>query len=299
MKVVFNDDTHTYWLGDKKLVSVTQLLKKHGLSTNYTGVDDEVLKRVAERGTMIHKEIETYNKTGEIGFTSELQDYIEICNDLEFKPDNSEIILPNGEIDADKLDDYIFAGTADIIGHSKYGSTLVDIKTTSKVDHRACSWQLSLYERLAGVVFDKFFVFHLGKDSKAVPIAKIPAQEIDRLLWCEKNGEIYREPGLVISSDLVAQAEQAERELQIAEEVRKNAEATAKEYRQKLYDLMSEQAIASWETADKSMLVTRVAPATKTTIDSKRLKAELPDIAEQYGKTSEVSGYVKITIRGA
>ena len=45
------------------------------------------------------------------------------------------------------------------------------------------------------------------------------------------------------------------------------------------------------------MLVTRIEPSTKTTIDSEKLRADLPEIAEKYSKTSNVKGYVKITVR--
>lgn len=45
------------------------------------------------------------------------------------------------------------------------------------------------------------------------------------------------------------------------------------------------------------MLVTRIEPSTKTTIDSERLRADLPEIAERYEKVSAVKGYVRITIR--
>jgi len=47
------------------------------------------------------------------------------------------------------------------------------------------------------------------------------------------------------------------------------------------------------------MLITCVAPTTKTSIDSTKLKKEMPEIAEKYSKTSTVSGYVKITLREA
>ncbi len=37
----------------------------------------------------------------------------------------------------------------------------------------------------------------------------------------------------------------------------------------------------------------------QTSIDSAKLKKEMPEIAEKYSKTSTVSGYVKITLREA
>ena len=299
MRVVFNEAEHTYTLGEKTLISVTQLLKKHGLATNYSGVSEEVLEKAANKGTLIHKEIEDYIKTGAVGFTSELSDYIDITAELGFKAEDSEIILPAGEIPEDKADEYFYAGTADLIGKISDGYVLADLKTTAKVDKRAYAWQLALYERLCGVKFDKLYIFHLGKNSKAIPIERVSDEEVDRLLECERNGEIYSEPGLIVANELLARAQEAELELKRAEEAKKEAEATAKEYRQKLYEAMKQQNLSSFETADKSMLITRVAETTKISIDSAKLKKELPEIAEKYSKTSTVSGYVKITIREA
>lgn len=299
MRVIFNETDHSYTFGDKPLISVTQLLKKHGLSTDYSNVDAEILEKAANKGTAVHKEIENYNKSGEVGFTSELVDYIDITNELQFTADDSEVILPCGEIPDEDIDKYLYAGTADLIGKTPDGYVLVDIKTTQKVDMRACAWQLSLYEKLAGVKFAKMYIFHLGKKSKAIPVERIPEEEVERLLECERKGEIYKEPGLLVTAELIACAQQAEAELKLAEEAKKAAEETAKQYRQQLYDAMRKQNMASWETADKSMLITCVAPTTKTSIDSTKLKKELPEIAEKYSKTSTVSGYVKITLREA
>lgn len=297
MRVDFRESDHTYWLGKKQLISVTSLLRKHGLQTDYTGIDPEVLKKAADKGTAVHKEIEDYIKNGDAGFTSELIDYINMTEELGFTPDDSEVILPAIDIPDEKIDDYFFAGTADLIGFMDGNPVLVDIKTTAKADKKACAWQLSLYERLCGFKFSKLFMFHLGKDSKPIPIERIPSDKIDRLLECEKNGEIYKEDGLVIASDLLERAQQAELILKQAEADKAAAETTAKEYRQMLYETMGSQNISSWETLDKSMLITRVEPTTQTTIDGTSLKKDLPEIAAKYSKTSSKKGYVRITLR--
>lgn len=297
MEVVFDEKQHIYKLGNRILISVTRLLKKHGLSTDYSGIDAEILQKAAQKGSMIHKEIEDYIKHGTIGFTKEFSDFIDIALDLRFVVKGSEVILPAGFIPKERADEYICAGTADLIGYTSAGAVLVDIKTTAKIDKRACAWQLSLYERLAGIKYAAMYVFHLGENSRAIEIERIPEKEIDRLLECERNGEIYHEPGLVVAGDLIACAEAAERELKLAEATAKAAKTAAEKYRQQLYGLMGQQGISSWETLDKSMLITRVAPSTKTTIDSEKLRADLPEIAEKYSKTSNVKGYVKITIR--
>lgn len=298
MRVVFNEEQHTYWLGDKRLISVTSLLKKHGLSIDYSAVNPDVLEKAAKKGTAVHSEIEEYIKNGAVGFTPEFMGYVDLADELEFVAEKSEIVLPCGDIPDTEIDNYIIAGTADIIGKSKDGLTLVDIKTTQKVDMRSCTWQLSLYERLANVKFDRMYIFHLREDAiKAIPIERIPAAEIDRLLECERNGEIYHEPGLVVANELVELFENAERELKLAEATAEAAKEAAQKYRQQLYELMEKQGVSSWETPDKTILITRVAPSTKPTIDSANLKKDLPEIAAKYTKTSNVKGYVKITIR--
>lgn len=43
--------------------------------------------------------------------------------------------------------------------------------------------------------------------------------------------------------------------------------------------------------------VTYVAPTTKTTIDSKALKKDKPDVYKKYAKTSNVKASVRITVK--
>jgi hypothetical protein len=192
----------------------------------------------------------------------------------------------------------LVAGTADIMAHATRGRVLADIKTSLTVDKEACAWQLSLYERLSGEVFTDFVVFHLCENSKAIPIARKSSEEVDKLLEAERNGTLYQKPCLLVDLELLALARQAETALKQAEASKKEAEEVAKEYRQKLYEAMGEQGIKSWETTDQSMLITRIEPTTRTSIDGDKLKKDLPDIhAKYYTKKSNVSGSVRITIR--
>ena len=52
----FDEEWHTFKLDGKILPSVTRLLD----DGSYDNVDPEILKRACERGTLIHKEVETY-----------------------------------------------------------------------------------------------------------------------------------------------------------------------------------------------------------------------------------------------
>lgn len=297
---IFNKADHTYTLDGKVLISVTQLMRKHGLAPSYEGIDEEVLRRKAERGSLIHEEIERYIKHGEIGFTSEQEDFARFVSELGITNMRSEEIVNND----------LVAGTADLMairtlkseqGVEYINRVLVDYKTSVNVNKEAVSWQLSLYEHLSGEQFDEFYVFHLlehSEKSKYIPLEHIPAEEVEKLLQCEREGTIYQPRALSVPSELLAAAQEAERAVKVAEAIKKEAEARAVTIRQQLIEAMEAQGIKSFETADKSMLITYVEPSIRETIDSTRLKKERPEVAAEYSKKSTVKASVRITVRG-
>ena len=69
----FNEGTHTYIdkATGKEVISATQLMAEQGLAPDYSSVDEDYLKQCADRGKLIHKEIEDFIETGKIGFTKE------------------------------------------------------------------------------------------------------------------------------------------------------------------------------------------------------------------------------------
>lgn len=296
-KAIFNKADHTYTLDGKVLISVTQLMRKHGLAPSYEGIDKEVLRRKAERGTLIHEEIERYIKRGEIGFTDEQGDFIRFASELGLYNMHAEEIV----------NDDLVAGTADLMatrtlkseqGVEYISSVLIDYKTSVSVDKEAVRWQLSLYERLSGKKFDEFYAFHLCEKSKYIPLEHIPAEEVEKLLECERKGEIYQPRTLTVPSELLAAAQEAERAVKLAEANKKVAEANAATIRAQLIEAMEAQGIKSFETADKSMLITYVEPSIRETIDSMRLKKERPEVAAEYSKKSTIKASVRITVRG-
>lgn len=291
-RAIFNKENHTYTLDGKILISVTQLMRKHGLAPDYSGINETVLQRKAERGTLIHEEIERYIKHGELGFTSEQDDFIGFAKELGLKNIRSEQIVNND----------LVAGTIDLMAERVAGKAtikvLADYKTGTTVDKEAVRWQLSLYERLSGEKFDEFYVFHLCEKSKYIPLEHIPAEEVEKLLECERKGEIYKPRTLMVPSELLAAAEQAERAVKVAEAAKKEAEANANEIRAQLIAAMEAQGIKSFETADKSMLITYVAPSVRQGLDGELLKKEHPELAQKYVKTSTVKASVRITVRG-
>ena len=85
-RVFFDPLSHTYLMGDKILTGVTTLMRKHGLSPDYSGIPKATLDKAAEEGTAIHKEIEDYDNGLSVLRTPLIEDYIALCqqNGLKF-----------------------------------------------------------------------------------------------------------------------------------------------------------------------------------------------------------------------
>lgn len=285
--LVFDPQTHTYTLDGKTLISVTQLMEKHGLSPNYNGVDEEVLKASAERGTLIHKEIEGFIKKGEIGFTDEVAQFVSYVRDNNIAIGGSEVVLHND----------LVAGTTDLVILEGKEVAFADIKTTSTLHKDSVAWQLSLYAYLSGLAHKDYgYAYHFSKDGlKVVKIDLKPMEEVEKLLECERKGEIYRQE-LVIEGFELAKFYEAEQIIIKAKEEQKRAEETQKEVYEAILKAMEEQGVKTYET--DTMKITYVAPTTRVTLDTARLKKENPLVAKAYEKETETKASLRVTLKG-
>ena len=288
--IEFNPETHEYFSDGKKLISVTQLMRKHGLSPDYSGVPASVLAAKAERGTLVHQEIETYIKTGETGCTAECAEFSDYCKREGIEPTASETIVYND----------IAAGTIDLVymqGGKRY---LADYKTTAAIHADAVAWQLSIYKALlvdmCGMVIDGLKVFHFpeGGALSVRDIPEKPAEEVKRLLQCERDGVPYTQ-ALAGSGSAIAELAAVEAIIKVIDEQKKEAEARAQELRAAILDAMKKNAVTSYET--DSIRITYVAPYTRASIDTARLKKERPEVYAEYQKETTVKETLKITLK--
>ena len=286
----FEEETHRYFDGEKELISVTRLMTKHGLAPDYSGVPEFILRAKAERGSLIHKEIEDYIKTGEIGFTPECGEFVDYIAQSGATVTGSEKLVNND----------ICAGTVDLFlidadGHS----WIADIKTTSKIHWEAVAWQLSIYNALSGYTATRFSVFYFERNSalKVKDVIPKSAEEVERLFECEREGKMFfpKVPAIICDTEIAELAE-IERVIAEAERTKKEAEAREKAIKDAIIKAMEQNGIT--DPIDLGDLhITYVAPYEKKTIDSARLKKELPDIAAEYTKTSTVGASVRISFK--
>ncbi len=77
--------------------------------------------------------------------------------------------------------------------------------------------------------------------------------------------------------------------------LKKELEDQEKQLKQDLVKAMEAYGIKSFE--NDLIKMTYVAPTTRSTIDSTKLKKDHPDIVQQYSKTSNVSASVRVTVK--
>lgn len=291
-ELIFKEDTHQYFKDGKELISVTTLMQKHGLAPKYDGVPSEVLNAKAARGSLVHKEIEDYIKDGSIGFTAELSDFIANVNNNAVEVLKSEFRVFND----------VVAGTVDLLLY-KDGYIIADIKTTATLHKDAISWQLSIYAYLLeqinpSIKIKKGQAYHFNKDGvlNVVDITLKPFNEVARLLECEAKGELYQQ-ALAVNDNQLAQLVELETLIKTIEEQKKTAEAQAQELRALIMASMEANGVKKFE--NERITLTYVEPTTRSSIDSTKLKKEMPAVAEQYTKVSNVKASLRITLKEA
>ena len=285
--IIFNEKDHEYIREGKTLISVTQLLHKHGLAPDYAAVPEEVLERAAEKGHSIHKEIELFVKEGKEPESNEAKNVVEWMRSC-FAKGRAEVIVGND----------IVAGTYDF--RDDLTGNLYDWKTTYQKDERYWSWQLSLYDYLDGKHTNNLFVGWLrGNEIQFIPVRRHEDSEIERLFQCERDGIEFKE-----DPNPVALANSQElTEIAYLEDFINNLNAKIDELKAKKNELtkgllqqMKDNSIKTLETP--RMKITVKDAYVKKSVDSKKLKEEMPEVYAKYAKETHVGESLTITMKG-
>lgn len=122
----FDERFHVYRLNGEIIPSVTKIICTVA-GKDLSHIPPEILKKAAERGTAIHKEIETG-----------------VVQSVEAKWIEQNIVRASCKFEQQFyhiIDDFTYAGTADIVA----SDTLFDIKTQKEADVLSWALQLNLY----------------------------------------------------------------------------------------------------------------------------------------------------------
>jgi hypothetical protein len=140
--LIFDEKSHTYWVGKVKHDSVTKIIQELGLSRDYSGISSFY----AERGRAVHKAVELIDKgtLDESSVSDLVRPYVaayrKFLEESGYRPHAWEVGLHHPVLR--------FAGTIDKVGYlPKIGLGIMDIKTASSVDP-SVDEQLCAYDML-------------------------------------------------------------------------------------------------------------------------------------------------------
>ena len=299
--VLFNEELHEYWLGDKQLSGISEVLRRQLYPNMYSAIPKRILEMAANYGTSVHKSIEDFQKNWINDGTQELQDFIQICKENNLIHEASEYTVTDGKHWASNIDQVFRSGDDTF--------TIADVKTYSKMTpekQELARYQLSCYamfleQQVKGAKVDRLFIIHLRNKQMAsgkvehiaelIPVERIPADICKELLDCELKGTQFKNPFSVPddialqicrAKELIAKKNEAEEEL-----------ATIKA---NILSSMEFLDVRTWVT--DNVRVTRKMPTTRFSFDLKRFKEAHSEITDydDFMKTSNVAGSLLVAI---
>ena len=174
----YDEDTHTYFVDGVVVPSITQLLKIK-YPKKYEGINSDILKKAANRGTLVHNLIQLYEELGldncDVEQGDQLKHYIQLkkCEQFEVLGCEVPIIL--------RYKNLVAAGRLDLVlkEEGREGIGLGDIKTTAYFDTGYLIDQLTLYKIGYQQTYDEYIGFlrgiYLREDKKRY--IRIPIME--------------------------------------------------------------------------------------------------------------------------
>lgn len=299
--VEFNEEMHTYnrKSDGKPLSGVTTMLRSMGLSANYDGIPEEVLKRAADRGHEIHRMCDMVDALDCECDCAEANAYLSMRRERGLIPITSEYLISDMENIASSID--LVLTTEELQKENKV--ILADIKCTSSIHHEPLGWQLSIYRELferqnpdikvAGIIGIWLPKPIYGSPKIFDAISRTP-EDVDKLISCFVLGVPFSTEETSIaktSTDVTPLQNNLIFILRKMDELKKK-EAELKE-QMLLY--MKENGYKKFDNEEIS--ITFVPGATTQRFDSSAFKKDNPEMYAKYVKTTETSDSIRIKIK--
>lgn len=290
--VVFNEENHTYMLGEKQLQGITGMISRQLFPNKYKDVPDFILKKAAEKGTRIHNQCQFVDNTGLPPESVEAENYLKERTNAGYNSCANEYTVSDNEY---------FASNIDCVWEKNERISLSDIKTTAILDREYLSWQLSIYAYLFElqnplIKVDKLFgVWLRGDKSELVEVERKPDAEVKRLLECEIKGEQYQSNALIPTDDKSLVPMQLVNTIIGIEEELSSLTEIQKEYKEKLKAAMRENGVKSWDAG--RLRVSYTPSSQSNSFDTKKFQQDNPELYKKYLKTSIKADSIRVTIK--
>lgn len=298
--VLFDEEQHTYLLGDKYLSGITGMLQRQFFPNEFEGIPKDVIDAAAQYGTDVHHSCEDFDFSWINDGTVEVQDYIQICKENNLTHECSEYTVTDGSDWASRIDKVyrVSDDTFDIGDIKTYGVMTADKLAKAK-------WQLSIYAYLFELQnkkakVNRLFIIHLRnkqkKDgtfdhiSEIIFINRIPSEICMDLLATDLRGEQFANP-----YDIPEEISSQETEIRELMETKSAVEERLAAIKANILSKMESLDVRSWVT--DTMRLTRKLPSTRASFNATLFKAEHPDLDyTPYERVSQVAGSLMITI---
>lgn len=290
--VVFNEENHTYFLGDKQLQGITGMIGRQLFPDKYKGIPDFIMKRAADKGSRIHSQCEFVDSTGFEPESIEAENYLRERMNAGYNALANEYTVSDEEY---------FASNIDCVWEKEEEISLADIKTTYRIDKESLSWQLSIYAYLfekqnPGLkVRNLYGVWLRGDKSELIPVDRKSDEEVRRLMECEVKGKKYLSTEIEPVGNLQLMTAAAVQMLIDIEEELDFAKKQSEQMKEGLKTAMLDNGVNVW---DAGRLRASVTPATTSkSFDAKAFQADYPELYSKYLKSVEKKSSIRITIR--
>lgn len=293
-KVRFDEEQHRYFLGEKELSGITGTLIKKAFPDTYKGIPDAVLAKAAERGSVVHQNLELFDT---------------ICNsDVNIMPsvlpevkDYNEMLISYGlhHVDSEYLvtDNENFASAIDkVLADDEGNIYLADIKTTATLHYDNVSLQLSIYAKWFEEqnpdlkVKEIVCMWFKNGQSKFQPLPRVADYQIDDLI----NAYLADDAEYQYKVEVPEQFSALEQEFRLITARVDALKIKQDELKEKIMKMMEDNKQKSVKTQFASY--SYVEATTKKTFDTKLFKDTEPDHYEYYLKETTTKPSIRIKL---
>lgn len=285
--VVFNEENHTYHLGDIELKGITSTLIHRAFPNKYADVPESVLAEAARKGTELHKAIEFYDNFGGSEDNARIQNYARLISDMGCETIESEYIVSDEEHYATAIDKVFDIGVENEVA-------LGDLKTTYNLDRASTALQLSIGKRYFEMQNPEIKVTHIyalwlpNKDetiAEMVELSPVDDDVLDALIKADLADEPFT------FSPIPQEYEEMEAQYRHWAAIQEEAENNLKAIKEQLMQMMVEKKLQQIKSGYYT--VSYIPAKVSKKFDSAAFKKENKELYDSYLKESETAASIR------
>lgn len=289
--VVFMEDEHRYFLGDKELQGITSTLIHRAFPDKYKDIDPETLAKAAEKGHQLHTAIELFDNFG--GNPANAQDErIQLYADLMLREGFTK--LANEYIVSDE-EHYASAIDAVKLNNLKE-ICLFDFKSTWNLDKASTGLQLSIYKRFferqnPGLKVAHIYVLWLPNKDHTIcqlhELSVVDEETINELIDADLNNKPFT------FQKIPDEWQALEFKYRFLLTQKDNVERMLNEVKARMMEIMVSGNYQTIKT--DAFTVSYIAEKTSQKFDAKLFKQENEEMYGKYMKDSVTAAQIRVT----